>query len=188
MRNLRKKIKLLFVGPKRAGKSTLLDFLIDPSSDNDISFKTEYNPTVGCRIFEMPLPNCDKVVEIWDCSGDQNYDVCWSAFIQGITDTNSITTKVDAVCICYRQGDGLDEIKWWYDYFVRKQGISDYRCLVLAMDDMDVRKLKTNDIKLSHPNFLRGCPFHHVSNESLETARQHFRDFIRTIEVDVGVI
>ena len=51
----------------------------------DIS-QNEYRPTSACRIIEFEnLTNAGHVqarleVELWDCSGNQDFENCWPAF------------------------------------------------------------------------------------------------------------
>lgn len=64
------KLKIIVVGPKGSGKSTLSNFLLG-QSDGIANYP--YQPTVGCRILENDFPgqgNQMVSVELWDASGD----------------------------------------------------------------------------------------------------------------------
>lgn len=64
------KLKIIVVGPKGSGKSTLSNFLLGQS---DGIANNPYQPTVGCRILENDFPgqgNQMVSVELWDASGD----------------------------------------------------------------------------------------------------------------------
>lgn len=64
------RLKIIVVGPKGSGKSTLSNFLLGQSES--IS-NVPYQPTVGCRILENDFPgqgNQTVAVEMWDASGD----------------------------------------------------------------------------------------------------------------------
>jgi Rab-like protein 5 len=96
------RIKLLVVGPVKAGKSTIANILGD-LSDGPSSI---YRPTIGCRYlihyfiiliwirivdFEREPPpgvNFGKLhIELWDVSGDFKYEKCWGPIqkdVQGI--------------------------------------------------------------------------------------------------------
>ena len=73
------KVKLLVIGPSKAGKSTIANILGD-LQDGPSSI---YRPTIGCRIvdFERKPPqgvNFGKInIELWDVSGDFQYEKCW---------------------------------------------------------------------------------------------------------------
>ena len=82
------KVKILMVGPAETGKSTLANMLADISEGPSGS----YRPTKGCRIveFEKDVPLAVKkqfagkiFVELWDCSGDLEYEKCWPAIQKG---------------------------------------------------------------------------------------------------------
>ena len=75
------KIKILILGPQKAGKSTIANILGD-LQDGPSSI---YRPTVGCRIvdFERDPPASVKQfgkinIELWDLSGDFKYEKCWA--------------------------------------------------------------------------------------------------------------
>ena len=183
-------LKIVFVGPKGCGKSTLIDVIVNFKGRDNISFNSDYNPTAGCRILEFSLPNVNNLVEIWDCSGDQSYDASWPAFLQGAS--GSITSKVDAVCLCYRHLDDEDEIKLWYDYFVRNPGISDHQCLVIALGDIDkhnnsVQRLGSEVSNGYKPKFLRGCSFITMSPHFIEKTKDTFIGFMQKVVKDLDI-
>ena len=63
------KLKVLLVGPKACGKSTIANFLMGQQE----SLVTErYDPTVGVRILENDISfgSLTISVELWDASGD----------------------------------------------------------------------------------------------------------------------
>ena len=70
------KVKVLVIGPKNSGKSTIANLL---AGRKQVTTKN-YRPTVGCRILEFEkeapqnpnLPGDQRVtIELWDVSGDQ---------------------------------------------------------------------------------------------------------------------
>ena len=75
------KVKILVLGPTRAGKSTISNIL----GDLQDGLSSIYRPTIGCRIvdFERDAPGTVKQfgkihVELWDVSGDFKYEKCWA--------------------------------------------------------------------------------------------------------------
>ena len=75
------KVKILVLGPSKAGKTTIANIL----GDLQDGISSIYRPTSGCRIvdFERDPPpsvsNLGKInVELWDVSGDFKYEKCWA--------------------------------------------------------------------------------------------------------------
>jgi GTPase SAR1 family protein len=56
-----RKLKLVLLGPKQSGKSTIANFL---SGNSNTLLNENYDPTYGLRILETDL------TELWDSSGD----------------------------------------------------------------------------------------------------------------------
>ena len=81
------KVKILVLGPQKAGKTTLANIL----GDLQDGLSTVYRPTVGARIvdFERDPPAAvsqfGKIhVELWDVSGDFKYEKCWAPCQQDV--------------------------------------------------------------------------------------------------------
>ena len=80
------RVKILMLGPSKAGKSTISNIL----GDLQEGISTVYRPTNGCRIvdFERDPPasmanNFGKIhIELWDVSGDFKYEKCWAPIQQ----------------------------------------------------------------------------------------------------------
>uniref|UniRef100_A0A7S1XMT3 Uncharacterized protein n=1 Tax=Phaeomonas parva TaxID=124430 RepID=A0A7S1XMT3_9STRA len=115
--------KILIVGPERAGKTTIANFLTEQTQDLT---PRQYTPTVGCRILETErvVFNTPVAVQIWDVSGSQSFENCWPA----------IMSDADGVVLVYNPGNPAHEteIVLWHDYFVSGQGVDHSRCLVYA--------------------------------------------------------
>ena len=70
------RIKILIIGPRSSGKSTIANFLAGRKN----VLTENYRPTVGCRIleFERDAPKSQMIstgdskitIELWDVSGD----------------------------------------------------------------------------------------------------------------------
>ena len=56
----------------------IFTFLIIVQSE---SVSSDYHPTVGTRIleFENVIGNSTIDIELWDCSGKEEYETCWPA-------------------------------------------------------------------------------------------------------------
>ena len=72
------RLKVLFVGPSKAGKSSLATFLA--GLQDSVSPAAAPAPTVGVRILE--LERHGAAIELWDVSGDQQYEASWPAVQQ----------------------------------------------------------------------------------------------------------
>ena len=75
------KVKILVIGPSKAGKTTIANILGDLQEGPSTIFR----PTVGCRIvdFERDSPSTVSQygrinVELWDLSGDLKFEKCWA--------------------------------------------------------------------------------------------------------------
>ncbi|CAF0771380.1 unnamed protein product [Brachionus calyciflorus] len=120
------KIKIAVVGPARAGKTAISNFLADAGD----TIGSEYTPTIGCRILEMEQEmkisnrkeKCD--IELWDCSGDLKYDACWTAMSH---DANGIVFVFNPY-----EASQSKELNQWYTHFVQNSGIREECCLVIA--------------------------------------------------------
>lgn len=69
-----RKLKIIVVGPKNSGKTTISNFLMGQTAEITGG---EYQPTIGCRILEAEYPSGGNQmvnVELWDASGDNRYD------------------------------------------------------------------------------------------------------------------
>lgn len=119
-------IKIAVVGPTKAGKTTISNFLAD-AGDN---IGADYNPTIGCRILEMEQDlkinnRTEKTeIEIWDCSGDLKYESCWPALAD---DSNGIIFVLNP-----NESTHAKELNQWYTFFVKDSGMRDEVCLVIS--------------------------------------------------------
>ncbi|VDO40844.1 unnamed protein product [Onchocerca flexuosa] len=119
------KIKILVLGPPKSGKTTVSNYLAD---SNDISLNTN-RPTRGVRIVEFESNdlelNGERVeaeVELWDCSGDKQYERCWPA----------IRRNTDGVIfVCKSDQDNGSALLPWYQEFVQRGNIDPSLVLVL---------------------------------------------------------
>jgi GTPase SAR1 family protein len=69
------RLKILFVGPSKAGKSSIASFIA--GFQDGVTPSGTPTPTVGVRILE--LERHGMPIELWDVSGDQRYEATWPA-------------------------------------------------------------------------------------------------------------
>jgi Rab-like protein 5 len=76
-------LKVAIIGPKEGGKTRFTNHV----TAQGIPPTTLYDPTVGVRVvqhvqeLEVPQP---VPTEVWDCSGDHEYESCWPALLQDL--------------------------------------------------------------------------------------------------------
>lgn len=71
-----KPTKIVIVGPKRCGKSTIANFIAGNQDSLQLKLEGSYEPTYGVRILET------KNTEYWDCSGDHTFEGCWQSIMK----------------------------------------------------------------------------------------------------------
>ncbi|KAI9138188.1 P-loop containing nucleoside triphosphate hydrolase protein [Paraphysoderma sedebokerense] len=125
-----RRVKIALIGPPQSGKTCIANYLA--SIDSSLR-KNKYRPTVGVRILEFDRKikqtgstksrsasdsPVTVTVELWDCSGNENYEGNWSSLIEdadGICFTiNADSSNVDA-----------DLLKWHsqFNYLKDQQSI-----------------------------------------------------------------
>ncbi|KAG1692540.1 hypothetical protein DVH05_000278 [Phytophthora capsici] len=111
-------LKILIVGPKEAGKSTIANFLAEHS--DRLGSQERYQPTIGVRILELEKGKTN--VELWDVSGDQNYEGCWPAVMK----------DADGVILVYSPDSHVHESEamLWYEWFIQNAGLEISQSLV----------------------------------------------------------
>jgi intraflagellar transport protein 22 len=109
------------------GKTVISNFLAGHGGE-DVLVASRYEPTAGVRIleFEAPGRNSGEIVniELWDASGDHNYETCWKA----------VMVDSDGVILVYNPDKaGQDQqLNDWFDFFVKKNGLKDEQCMIFA--------------------------------------------------------
>ena len=122
------KAKVLVMGPKRCGKTRVANFLA--KHDENPDFSAPYKATKGARILEfeegvqLGRKNATLNVELWDCSGDRQYEACWPAILR------------DAVGVLLVYDPTVKEqekdIESWYKSFCARLGLKDSQVLLFA--------------------------------------------------------
>ncbi|CCI50430.1 unnamed protein product [Albugo candida] len=105
-------LKVLVIGPKSSGKTTIANFLA--GHQDRLGGQEQYQPTVAVRILET---ECNKAsVELWDVSGDQIYEACWPAIIK----------DAQGVLLVYNPESHSHESEamLWYEWFVTNPGLN----------------------------------------------------------------
>mmetsp|Transcript_9990 Transcript_9990/g.24620 ORF Transcript_9990/g.24620 Transcript_9990/m.24620 type:complete len:190 (+) Transcript_9990:232-801(+) len=123
-------VKVLFVGPKEAGKTALANFLSDAVQNADNPALAPTRPTVGCRVLEFDRQvkrgnqNVKASVEIWDISGDRAYEGGWAA---------ARHNAIGAVFVYDGDKPGDDkDLDQWHKWFAEPLGLKESQCLVMC--------------------------------------------------------
>ena len=198
---IQKKLKIITVGPRESGKTIVTNSVCNSSQTHIGNSDKQYNPTVGCRILEYEANNGRTAVELWDCSGDQRYEHCWAAFVQGKHGVEAQYQRsgrlkhdaVDGVILMYNANEPTqaNEVILWYEHFVQRCGISDFKCMIFAVN-FDAKDVSSRNIKNRFQSGVRipdkrlsGCTFHTISvrndEESLRAVRAKFSLFVDQI-------
>jgi len=169
-------VKLLIAGPKQAGKTSIANFLSDSSRNQIGDSSAQYEATSGCRILEFDSSNGTSV-ELWDVSGDQQYESCWPAICQGIDKRGSPDSEVpvDGVILVYNPEFPTHdtEVGLWYDAFVKNCNLPDSKCLVFTH-----RADPKGGFRSRPPPKLEGCVVHNTTYTSTLEIREHFDNFL----------
>uniref|UniRef100_A0AC34RIP8 Intraflagellar transport protein 22 homolog n=1 Tax=Panagrolaimus sp. JU765 TaxID=591449 RepID=A0AC34RIP8_9BILA len=127
--------KILIVGPLRCGKSCVSNYVADTVESSN----REYRPTKGVRILELESADLkiadqhsEKIIELWDCSGDRKYESCWPALRFGAQGT---------VLVVDPERTNDEELLLWYNEFVVKTGLRSEHVLILLHHTSE----RTND-------------------------------------------
>ena len=119
--------KVLVLGPKRCGKTRIANFL--SGFEESPNFEV-YKPTAGTRILEFERiakagkTSINMQVELWDCSGDRQYESCWTAILR---ETQGVVLVYDPTI-----KEQEKDIELWYKTFVSPLGLRDGQILVFA--------------------------------------------------------
>ena len=118
------KIKILVLGPCKAGKTTITNTLGDLQDGPS----TIYRPTIGCRIVDFerdPPPSVSQFgkihIELWDVSGDFKYEKCWAPMQQ---DVQGIIFVYDP-----QNPESEDDLKRWVEMFPKALRVKQSFCL-----------------------------------------------------------
>ena len=173
--------KVLCVGPKRAGKSVIADFLGNDSAGS-LDLSRSYAATAGCRILEFEAQSASTPrsasktaaavpVELWDCSGDPDFQSCWPAMMHGAI----------GVVLVYNPDNSAheDEVSLWHEFFVQKAAdIGDQRCLVLAHRGKLAATAGGGPPTLP---LLKRCKVVTTDRDSAALIRRSFAEFVQSI-------
>ena len=119
--------KVLVMGPKRCGKTRIANFLA--KHDEAPNFAA-YTPTKGTRIleFEESVQTGKRSVtaacELWDCSGDRQYEGCWPAILR---DVHGVVLVYDPTI-----KEQEKDIEMWYKSYTARLGLKESQVLVFA--------------------------------------------------------
>mmetsp|Transcript_29421 Transcript_29421/g.51651 ORF Transcript_29421/g.51651 Transcript_29421/m.51651 type:complete len:194 (+) Transcript_29421:93-674(+) len=117
-------LKIAIVGPKGVGKSTFANALAGDFTEYDAM------PTVGCRIREyrqqLVSEDSSAEVELWDISGDLQYENCWPAVAQGL----------NGLVIVYDPTNQLQskEVSLWMEAFCKNSDLQTGQVAIFALN------------------------------------------------------
>ncbi|XP_066920204.1 intraflagellar transport protein 22 homolog [Clytia hemisphaerica] len=121
------KVKILVVGPSESGKTVISNFLADATE----SAGGDYHPTQGVRILEFEVDNLEMPggsesieVELWDCSGDNRFEMCWPSMQK---DSNGVLFVYNPTRKSHES-----ELEKWHLHFAKEQGLRNEQCLMMA--------------------------------------------------------
>ena len=158
-------MKISVVGPKGSGKTTLSNYL--GSEDAAVMSMGAYAETVGVRIVECERAEC--AVELWDTGGSTDYESCWPAIMK---DTAGV------VLVYNPENEGhVAESAAWYDFFVKKNGLTDEQCIVFAFSPASQPGThQRTSPKLQHLNVI------YMTLEDGPMLAKHFDRFLHIIK------
>ena len=125
------KAKILVIGPKMGGKTRVANTLAKMPDFSGADYAAPYKPTKGVRILEFDESvqagrrSVQLAVELWDCSGDEQYASCWPAILheaQGVVLVYDPTVKEQE-----KQAE-----RWYKSYVQSRLGLKDQQVLLLA--------------------------------------------------------
>eukprot|EP00041_Stephanoeca_diplocostata_P004094 m.40815 g.40815 ORF g.40815 m.40815 type:complete len:189 (+) comp14860_c0_seq1:159-725(+) len=165
-------LKVLLVGPPKVGKSVLANFFADTMSE---AVRGSYRPTKGCRIMEVQRDSLHRestsyntVFELWDVSGSDEFDHCWTA-------ASREATGVVFVFNPDEEGQEKSLLKW-YQLFATRYGLADERCMVFANQIKHMRG-RPRDVQL--PDQMGGVQMVYTNTqENPEVVRDTFQKFM----------
>mmetsp|Transcript_340 Transcript_340/g.828 ORF Transcript_340/g.828 Transcript_340/m.828 type:complete len:193 (-) Transcript_340:87-665(-) len=166
--------KVIVVGPSEAGKSLISNVLAEHTE----APSEQYRPTVGVRILEFDsevrIAAQRTSVELWDVSGDAQYQRCWPAI------------KKDAVGVILvynpEKSSEEQEVEQWFQWFPRSMGLAANQVLVLQ----SLRRSEGSRMPL--PSKLAAAGVAQpavVTADDLVSARTHFSQFLESVRQSV---
>ncbi|DAZ98162.1 TPA: hypothetical protein N0F65_005628 [Lagenidium giganteum] len=166
-------LKLLLVGPKEAGKSTIANFLAEQT--DRLGGQERYQPTLGVRILEIEKNKSN--IELWDVSGDQIYEACWPAVMK---DSNG-------VLLVYNPESHIHESEamLWYEWFIQNPGLEGSQCLVFehTSTTSNAKKPGGGSSKLRLPPTIRSVA---TTYDAPNVLKSEFDKFVQSVQDTVA--
>eukprot|EP00128_Syssomonas_multiformis_P012246 Colp12_sorted_trinity150504_noHs@3137 len=174
------KVKICLIGPSKVGKTVIANFIADITDTPP----AEYYPTIGCRILEFDrtvsgesdedassgrASNNKASVELWDCSGNLNYENCWPAMAK---DSNGV------IFVFNPDDTGSEKkLKIWHQKFVANNNLKDRCCAVFAHKSQNSNQ-KTPRVSLTDREFSNVM----VEYTNLDTEPEKLKEaFVRVL-------
>jgi intraflagellar transport protein 22 len=193
-------LKVAVIGPKNSGKSLISTFLAGynirpmppppPETGLKMPVEDKYEPTAGVRILEFmcEVSSLLKIgitqdltckVELWDCSGDQQYEGCWPAIMK---DLNGCVIVFDPTS----RESALD-VKLWCQTFCTYGNLTSDQCVIFAHGNL---KDKHKPLRVTAGSKEVNIPIVNVNfkvilntqdeqaEQKLESSKQEFMQFL----------
>eukprot|EP00759_Apiculatamorpha_spiralis_P033392 PhF_6_TR34709/c0_g1_i2/m.50508/K07935/IFT22, RABL5; intraflagellar transport protein 22 len=167
------RVKILFVGPPKTGKTCLVNNLSGNSDHPSQDYKTcvvrvlDFDVTVGTSRRQTKV-----LAEVWDVSGNPKYQACWPAI------------GSDAQVIVFVMNPEIrnqeKELEFWYKAFADKAKVPDQCCAVFVHHSTPPTVSGPSCKPQAMPKCLAGCK---VIETSLDFQSENFRlEFEKLIE------
>jgi len=123
-------LKVALVGPRKSGKTRIANQLAGiPVHDDD-----DYKPTAGARILEFDMPIKAKreevvpKIELWDISGDQKYESCWTAVMH----------ELDGAVVVFdpTSKNQANEVHLWCEWFCKHANLGSNQAIIFAYGNL----------------------------------------------------
>ena len=171
------RIKVIFIGPSKVGKTTLVNSL----SNNADHPSVEYKETCATRVLDFdlsvtgPMKRQTKVVaEVWDVSGNPKYQSCWPAIYH---------EAQAAVYVMNPEVRNQErELEFWHKNFAEKAKIPDVCSLVFVHHSSAPTKqgAECKPKSSAMPKCLQAC---RILETSLDFKSEDYkREFERLLE------
>eukprot|EP00053_Salpingoeca_punica_P020118 m.208218 g.208218 ORF g.208218 m.208218 type:complete len:190 (+) comp17798_c1_seq1:6313-6882(+) len=170
------RLKIAIVGPKMAGKTVLANAL----ADRPPSASKTYEPTQGARIVVIEnegavgKSSSNATIELWDVSGDTQYEACWPAIADGLHGL-LLVFNVD------EEGQE-NELEIWVRKFIKVAGLRSSQVLILA-NKTKFASQAPRQVEL--PKYLQKPKMIHSNLETdAEAVVSAFRSFLAEAKVE----
>ena len=170
--------KIAMLGPLQAGKTKI------SAQIAGLGFPAKYEPTAGVRILELTEliqtehGEISQPVELWDCSGDQKYESCWSA----------ICDKLDGAIIAFdpTNKSQANDVRIWCEWFCKRAKLYDGQVVIFAHGELSGNhkplSVRAGDrtvlVPIVNVSTINLPPAEEDGTQPAGPAKQEFRNFM----------